>query len=52
MIEIKNNYFSPNYIIFLFYEYLTTRANEKVQYRYPGKNGQISDQTERTYLET
>ena len=33
---------------FCFYEYLTIRANKKVHYGYPGKNWQVSDQTERT----
>ena len=33
---------------FHFYEYLTTPANKKVQYGYPGKNWKFSDQTERT----
>ena len=46
-IRIELFYLQAN-IYFSFYEYLTTRANKKVQYGYPGKNGQVSDQTERT----
>ena len=29
-----------------------TWANKKVQYGYPGKNGQVSDQTERNVKST
>ena len=33
---------------FCFNKYLPTLAYKKVQYGYPGKNWQVSDQTERT----
>ena len=36
---------------FLFNKCLPTRAYKKGQYRYPDKNGQVSDQTERTLFE-
>ena len=35
----------------MFFKCLPTRAYKKVQYGFPGKNGQVSDQIERTQCE-
>ena len=47
IIGIKNNCFWPLYC-FCFNKCLTTQALKKVQYGFHGKNGKVSDQTERT----
>ena len=47
IIGIKNNYFWPLYC-FYFNKCLTIQAFKKVQYGCHGKNGKVSDQTERT----
>ena len=47
---VKKIVFGP-YNLFVFQKCLTTRAFKKFQYGYHGKNGKVSDQTERTYWE-